>query len=362
MNTLSRILLLIAFCASILSCEHKELCYDHDAHAHYVRVYINENLLNVTHGFYNKNYVRPHYQSPQILRLILADPFTGKAIAERFLRNIGHDDRGTYYDGYIVAAPGKYTLLAYNFDTETTLVDGYNNMFTAKAYTNEISTYLRTRIPSRAASNSFGADERITYEPDHLFAANCGEVTVPPHTDIVDTLKTTEGDHFTAHSVVRSYYLQIHVSGMQYATSSVGLLTGMSGSSWINGEGMNYDDNVTVFFEMQPEANEATGMLRKNKDTSEVILYTTFNTFGKLPDAENDLEITFDFLTTYGKPYSETINITDLFSTKDAKENQWLLIDYYKISIPDPPPGTGSNDGFKPGVDDWNDVETDLEI
>jgi hypothetical protein len=136
----------------------------------------------------------------------------------------------------------------------------------------------------------------------------------------------------------------------------------MSGSSWINGEGMNYDDNVTVFFEMQPEANEATGMLRKNKDTSEVILYTTFNTFGKLPDAENDLEITFDFLTTYGKPYSETINITDLFSTKDAKENQWLLIDYYKISIPDPPPGTGSNDGFKPGVDDWNDVETDLEI
>ena len=361
MKSFYRLLILLAVWLTVASCEHKELCYDHDSHAHYVRVYVDEVLLNVTHGFYNDSYVRPHYSSPQILRLILADPYTGQAVAERCLRNIGKESRGTYYDGYIVAAPGIYTLLAYNFDTETTVVTGYTNFFTAKAYTNEIASHLRTRIPSRAGSNA-DYNERITYEPDHLFAANCGDVIVPPHDDdILDTLKTSEGDHFTAHSVVRSYYLQIHVQGMEYATSSVGLLTGMSGSSWINGEGMDYDDNVTVFFEMQPGENEAIGILRQSDGKSAVTLYTTFSTFGKLPDAENDLEITFDFLTTYGKPYSETINITDMFMTEEAREKQWLLIDH-TIKIPDPPPGQEGGSGFTPGIDDWQDIETDLII
>ena len=345
-----------------MSCEHKELCYDHDLHAHYVRVYVDENLLNVTHGFYNDDYVRPTYNSPQILRLILSDTETGRAVAERFLRTIGRDKRGVYYEGHIVASPGRYSLMAYNYDTETTRVKDYANLSTAKAYTNEIATHLYARIPSRTMVDDYDEAERITYEPDHLFAANCGDIIVPAHADAVDTLTNTDGDYFTAKSIVRSFYLQIQVKGMQYATSSVGLLTGMSGSSWVNGSGMDLKDNVTVFFEMQPGENKATGLLRRGTDeNSTMTLYTTFSTFGKLPDRENNLEITFDFLTTYGKPYSETINITDLFFTPEAQQHQWLLIDH-TITIPEPPAGQGGGGGLNPGVDDWKDIETDITI
>lgn len=359
------IYIMAAICVMLASgCERRPLLELNNTH--YVRVYVDEQLLNVTKGFYNENNARPSYESPDVLRLILADPETGQAIAERFLRDMGQDEKGTYYEGYIIADPGKYTLMAYNYDTETTIVNGSNNHKDAKATTNEIASHLRTKIPSRTkmfnSANTPGGDvpfERIVYDPDHLFAANCGEINVG-YVDEVDTLRTPEGEHFNAKSIVKSYYLQVKVQGMEYATSSVGLLTGMSGSSWLNGAGMDLSHNVTLYFEMLPGDNSAAGSyVTANAPGGEVTIYTTFNTFGKLPNAENKLEITFDFLTVYGEPYSETLDITELFYTQEALNNQWLLVDH-TIKIPEPPKDNGG--GFKPSVDEWGDIETDITI
>lgn len=331
------------------SCERRPLV--ELSNTHYVRVYVDESLLNVTEGFYRDDSMRPGYRSPDIIRIILADPETGMAMAERFLRNKGEDSKGTYYDGYIVADPGHYSLLAYNFDTESTIISSINNHKEAKASTDEIAAHLRSTIPSRANKNITSKGEpdyeKIAYCPDHLFAANCGEVYVP-YVNYVDTLKTSAGEHFHASSIVKSYYLQVRVKGLEFSTSSVGLMTGMAGSSWINGKGMDEKDPVTVYFEMIHEEH-----------SDESIIYTTFSTFGKIPDETNELEITFDFLTIYGEPYSETLDISELFNTKEAKENQWLLIDH-TIVIPEPP--EIKDDGFKPGLDDWKDIETDIII
>ena len=77
---------------------------------------------------------------------------------------------------------------------------------------------------------------------------------------------------------------------------------------------------------------------------------------------ENELEITFDFLTVYGEPYSEAIDITDVFARPEAVENHWLLIDHV-IKIPPPPEGEGSDGGgFNPSVDEWENIETDIQI
>lgn len=341
------------------SCERRPLVDLN--HTHYVRVYVDEALPNVTMGFYNENYARPYYQSPSVLRVMLADPVTGALVSDRFLRNRGEDEKGVYYDGYINAEAGTYSLLAYNFDTETTVVSGENNINYAKATTNEIASFLKANIPSRYGRGENGelivTDEKITYEPDHLFSANCGEVEVP-YTDKVDTLRTLSGDYFKAQSVVKSYYMQVRVKGFQYAASSVGLLTGLSGSSWINGSGMDLEDPITVYFEMSN--NETVGIVRTTVQDDVVTLYTTFSTFGKLPEAQNKLEITFDFLTTYGEPYSETLDITHLFFTKEALENQWLLIDH-TIEIPEPITIDGDG-GMQPDVEDWGDIETEIVI
>lgn len=362
---MKRLTLLSLLCLMLFtSCEHKDLCYDHHHFVHYVRVYINEQIPNVTMGFYNSEYTRPHYAQPVVMRLVLADPITGRTVTERFLRNKGQDARGTYFDGYINADPGKYKLLAYNFDTETTLVAGEGLWGTSIAYTNEIVAHLYSRIYSRAnaATKDDGTRERIVYEPDHFFVTDFGEIDIPIQepNQPADTLYTPDGDHFIANSLVKSYFLQVNVEGLEYASSSLGLLTGMSGSSWIASRTMKLDDDVTVYFELHPGKNGSAAGMKRGKNQS-AILYTTFSTFGKLPEEINNLEMTFDFMTTYGKPYSETIDITPVFSTPEAREKQWLLLDH-TIRIPEPPPSEGGGGGFSPGVGEWKDVETDIII
>ena len=355
MRNLMRILLLtVVLLAS--SCERRPLV--ELSNTHYVRVYINEEIKNVTTGFYDESNARPEYKTPSILRVVLADPSTGRVRAERFLRNKGEDENGTYYDGYIIADPGVYNLLAYNFDTEATIVNSPNNFNLASAYTNEIASHLKTKIPSRATRAPGTNPESIVYDPDHLFVASCGEVEVP-YVEYVDTLCASDGGYFHAKSIVKSYFMQVRVKGIQYASSSVGLLTGMSGSAKLSNGDMNTDHPVTIYFEMLPGNASGAGIQRSEED--EAIIYTTFGTFGKLLDIESELEITFDFLTIYGSSHSETINITDLFKTKEAIDHQWLLIDHL-IDIPEPTPGNNSSGGFKPSVDEWGDVNTDIQI
>ena len=241
---MKRIMIIFFLALAVVSCEKRPLM--ELSNTHYVRVYVDETIKNVTCGFYNDMYARPEYDSPDVLRLVLADPQTGEVKAERFLRNRGNDGKGLYYDGYIVADPGRYTLMAYNFDTESTIIKSYNNHRDAKAYTTEIASHLRTKIASRSkkldqsgtSSEQASLPERIVYDPDHLFAANCGEVIIP-YVEKVDTLFNEVGEHFKAYSIVKSYYLQVKVKGMQYATSSVGRMTGVAGSAWMSGAGMD---------------------------------------------------------------------------------------------------------------------------
>lgn len=350
---------ILAFCIFVLatSCQMRDLM--DMSNTHYVRVYVDEQIKNVTTGFYDETNVRPVYEAPDVLRVMLADPETGNVKTERYLRNKARDEKGLYYDGYIIADPGEYTLLAYNFDTESTVIRNANNHKDLLASTNEIPSHFKTKIPSRATKSQDEAPEEIVYDPDHLFAANCGSVVIP-YTDQIDTLLTEEGEHFHARTVVTSYFMQVRVKGIQYASSSVGLLTGMSGSFRVNDGTIKTDHPVTIYFEMLPGAGSAAGM-RRSAD-QEAIIYTTFGTFGKLPEMKNELEITFDFLTVYGEPYSEAIDITDVFAKPEAIENHWLLIDHV-IEIPPPPEGEGSDGGgFNPSVDEWENIETDIQI
>lgn len=349
---MKRLIYILTLAALLTACEFRPLV--ELSNVHYVRVYIDEEIKNVTTGFYNEAYEKPEYESPYVMRLTLADPESGEVKAERFLRDIREDELGTYYEGYIIASPGTYSLMAYNFDTRVTRIDASGNHRKAKAYTNPIPPHVKTKLHSQAVKSD---NEKIVYDPDHLFVANCGK-TVIGYSDDLDTLKTPDGKWFNAKSIVKSYYLQVRIKGMQYVSSAVSLLSGMSGSAWLWNGVADMNDNSTVYFEMIPGETPSTG-LSKAPDDEEVILYTTFSTFGKIPDKENSLQMTFDFMTIYGKPYSETMDITKVFDTEEAIEHQWLLIDHL-IEIPEPPPQTGGS--LSPTVGNFDEIHTEIII
>jgi hypothetical protein len=72
----------------------------------------------------------------------------------------------------------------------------------SKAFTNEIASHLRAKISSRGDAELSG-DEKIVYEPDHLFTTSCGEVSIP-YSESADTILPDDGGYFMAKSVVKA--------------------------------------------------------------------------------------------------------------------------------------------------------------
>ena len=344
----AKLVVVCALVSFITGCEHRELSDPNNGH--YLRIYVNEEIKNVTCGFYDESLKHPEYNRPHVMRVMLADPVTGHIVTERFFQNQGEDERGYYIDGHITAEAGTYNLLVYNFGSAVTHIRNEQDYYNMQAYTNPISEYYLNYMPtSRQEINE--AD--IMYEPEHLFH-EVGEPIVITNSSEVDTLKNASGDWFTAHSVVKSYYLQVRIKGIEWVTSAVSLLSGMAGSTVLHGhEQMVTTNPVNLFFTMNYTGKKAA------RDGSTAILYTTFSTFGKIPDVSTVYTLNFEFMKTDGSSQVEKLEITPMFDTPMVKEKQWILLDHEIVITP---PEGAAGGGMTPGVDEWMDIESEVEI
>lgn len=341
-KTLTRLLLLLpAVLILFASCERRPLL--DPVNAHYIRVYLDEEILNVTTGFYSPDRWHPEYSRPGILRAVLCDPATGQVVAERFLRNTGTDERGAYLDGFISCEPGDYRLMVYNYDTEATIIRGHDNYFLAEAFTNPMTMNMSGLLPPRSEES-----QTIAHSPDWLAVA-LDEVTVP-YTSQLDTLRGVNGDpYFLAEGLVDTYYLQIRIKGTQYVTAINATLSSLGASRMLS-TGELTGGPVTALFDMRYTDSVA----------DEAVLYTSFSTFGVIPDGHNDLRISFNIRTKSSQAYVATIDITDEFLTENAIERQWIIID--KTIVVPAPEGGSTDGGFSPGIEDWEDVSTEIII
>lgn len=350
MKTLFAALFVIVSALTLAACIHRPL--EEMGNTHYIRVYIDDSIRNTTCWFYNDTLTGPEFKLPQVVRVTLNDPQSGAQTAESYLQHSGRDTLGYYLDGYIIADAGSYDLMAYNIGTETTNIRDNYNFNTTTAYTNPIQSQLYARIPQsvRAYSGS-----KIAYMPDHLFVTAQQQVDIPYSHDI-DTLRGHDGSCFKASTLVKTYYMQVRVKGIRYVSTASALLSGMAGSSVLATQSMVETDSVRLYMEMDN--------YRATDSVNTAYIYTTFNTFGKLPKENTLLTLTFEFITTDGRSQVETINITDLFETPMVRENKWIIIDKEIVIDPPPtPPNPGENGGgFTPKVDKWEDIRTDIPI
>ena len=60
-------------------CEHRPLV-DLNSN-HYIRVYIDEQIKNVTYGFYDESREKPEYNQPNVIRVALHHPETDQVVA-----------------------------------------------------------------------------------------------------------------------------------------------------------------------------------------------------------------------------------------------------------------------------------------
>ena len=334
----------------LTACEHRELSDPNTGH--YLRIYLDEEIKNVTCGFYDESLKRPEYTRPYAMRVVLADPASGRVVSERNFQRQGEDERGRYIDGYIAVPPGTYNLLVYNIGSSVTMVRDEQDYYNMQAYTNPISErYLQYMHVSRQEVD----EKSIVNEPEHLFHA-VGESLVVSNGIQEDTLRNAEGDHFTAHSVVKSYYLQMRIKGIEWVTSAVSMLSGMAGSTMLHSHnGMVTTHPVNLFFIMNYTGKEVA----RDGTGATAVLYTTFSTFGKIPDMNSTLTLNFEFMKADGTSQVEKLDITPEFEKPLAKNEQWILLEHEIVITPPEGAATG---GMTPGVEEWEEVETEVNI
>lgn len=336
-------------------CEHRPLEDPYWNENLFVRVYIDENLRNVTFGFYDESKKKPEYFSPEVLRVVLFDEASGKAVVERYIYDCGKDEKGYYIQGLLSAPDGKYNMLVYNFDTSRILIKDGNSYSGITAYTSPITENEADRI---FASRGRGDDEAICKQPDHLFVASVEGVVVNSRkrdfTTAPDTIMTESGAHPEAESVVKTYYMQINVKGAEYVRSAVALISGMAGSKKLSTREMVMDHEASIYFGL----NNGKDKNRAADDTH--VAYATFNTFGKLPHTEGYIDITFEFKTIYNSVQTESFRVTDMFETEQVKEKQWIIIDKTIEIVP--PEDADIGGGMSPGVSDWEEIEGSITI
>lgn len=333
-----------------VSCEHRELSDPNTGR--YLRIYLDEEIKNVTCGFYDESLEKPDYQQPYVMRVVFTDPETGDIVRERYIQNYGQDEKGYYIDGYINVDPGIYNLLAYSFGSSVTRIRNERNFYGMQAYTDPVDENDSKHL----ASSEEEDDKLFRQMPEHLFhvVEESFELRESPK---VDTLRSAGGDFFKAHSVVSSYYLQLNIDGIEWVTSSVGTLTGMAGSTVMHGhKDIVTSDPVHLYFGMYCADKS------KNRESGRTtaVLYSTFHTFGKIPDETSVLTLTFEFLLSDGSTQVEKMDITPEFEKPLAKDQQWILLDHTVVI--DPPVGATSGGGMTPGVEGWEDVNAEVFI
>ena len=333
-------------------CEHRPLEPAPVGKDIFVRVYYNENIRNVSFGFYDESKKKPEYSSPKMMRVAFFDNVSDKLVSERYLYDCGRDERGYYIQGNMNVPNGKYNMLAYNFDTREIETRNNYSYYAMSAYTNALSESEANRFFSSRGDDA----TNICQQPDHLFVAKIEglKIDYPESIEVPDTIKNNTGTYPVAETIVKTYYLQFNIKGVEHVRSAVALVSGMAGSKNMHSNEMVMDDVASIYFNL----NNGKDKARANDDIA--VAYASFNTFGKLPHTEGYLDVTFEFNTIYNTVQTEKFRITDIFETEMAKENQWIIID--KVVEIIPPEGSDTGGGMSPGVTDWEQIEGSITI
>ncbi len=327
----------LAICAAapvLHSCERRPL--EEPDFGTGVRVMVNINAIaNVTADIYNENIPLPDI-SPEVMHVLFFEKNADRLVTEAYLRDksVGEDGQTTFR-GNISISPGSYRMLIYNFGTETVAVRESHSWEAALAYTDPVPDRIAGSFQTKTSPG-----EKVLLQPDHLVVARSDDETIPYHSG-------TYTVRAESRSIVESYYVQIKVEGLEYVSGAQAILSGVCGGNILSSNTRITDPPASVYFRMH-----------KSHDRGVPVICTVFNTFGRIEDYRNELEVTFDLRTVDGRTVNRTFDISGLFLTEACIRHRWLLLEE-TIHI-DPPKSDGG--GFDPSVGDWEDERHDIII
>ena len=289
---------------------------------------------------------------PRDMRVDLYDPQTG---------GLMYTDYVGPHGGYIHPTPGVYDMVVYSIGSESTIIRNDHNYYELEAYTNEVSSFIKSQMAQFLANRAAAAmeraakeksdigntkgpknetDEPIVNQPEHMFVGWYHNLNVPVIYEDDDVREIyVEVD---AHTIVETWQVEVEtIEGVQWINSVASLISGQRGSMHI-GTNEASERVVSVYFDLSVADREDGGKCLKGK----------FNTFGKHPD-QNNVSLDLNIKDLIGGDNTFHFDVTDQFVDN---ERRYILIQE-KITIEEPKVEGG---GFQPVVGEWDEVNTDI--
>lgn len=244
----------------------------------------NNVLLNITIDTSIVNYDAPAL--PKMMRAVFFDSQTGDYVSHSFVNQRG---------GFAYLMPGReYDILVYSFDAESaTIIEGDHNLNDILACTSPVSESVKEKLDGYVGKIE---DEKIVYEPTHLFVGKLDDVYVPLRGYGMPPFQID----ICAQTVVQTWTVEIdRVRGAEQIESVSGVISGLADYSLIGRREPSYDQ-ATVFLDTVSLAEDEH-------------VYVKFNTFGRNAFAGHNQVLSLVFTDTRGGNFCFTIDISDKF-------------------------------------------------
>ena len=293
------------------SCEHKDLCYDH---SHTTKIQVIFDWKNAPDA------------TPETMRLYLFPVDGNKPQAYEF----------TDYRGGSVNVPaGRYKALCVNSDTESVLYRNISSFDGFEAYAPDGVLNVKSSLAPRAEGTS---GERVIKSPDRLYSGRLDNVTIEVSTkDQTVTL-------YPELSVCRYRVTIMNVSNLKYISADgvSGALSGMSGGLLV-GRNELTSAPVTVPF----------GVTSDGIST----LTADFLVFGQNSPVNPVHKLVVYVIMSDGSKNYYTFDVSRQVDEAADPHNVHILLD----GLPLPKPIVNGS-GFRPTVDNWQNVDVDIPM
>ena len=322
-----RLYLYLLTMLAITACQRLPL-YDLEQQAVYLALKLQLNLnLDLKVDVDVDVEIEKSIKMPEHNKVLFYDPTDGRLLYTEFVDSTG---------GIITTPAGRYQMLVYNFGTEYVQIRGEGNISTIEAFTSDITATKSAALAACTRGSTEEPQGPIIYTPDHLLVAS----------ELVDIpMMTTERQDViikaSAQTIVETYSFEVQtVVGAEYIESCEAFVTNQARSSFF-GRGEVSQEPATLSFPV--------GIDRKKG-----CLYTTFNTFGKLP-GESHCMLHILMRDTEGNEYHISEDITEQFKDPD---NHIVITE--PVEIPEPESSQGG--GIAPTVKPWDEENHDVPI
>lgn len=276
---------------------------------------------------------------------ILNDKITGKIPEQMQVNFYDVETHSLVYStlvgsqgGYIDVAPGIYDMIIYNIGTDVTHIERKNSRGGIYAYTSQVGS---RKVPqSKSDDDGQQVTCPVILEPDHLYVARMNGVVIPERSDVDETIEI----YAEASTLLETYIFRAcNISNIQNIASVKAYITGQARAKCL-WDGRYIMDQAIISVDCYPDVS-----------TGEIV--TVFNTFGKYPNALNDVFLTVVVANSAGEQVEYVFDVTNQFDDPDNTSHEIIVTD--EINIPEPGSGQG---GFNTDVDEWEENETDINI